>query len=289
MIITTKDRRRTLVRQLGAVLGQECPVDFEVVVSDDGSTDGTATMLAEWAGVEPRLRVTRAETSGGGSAARNRGLHQARGDLVAYCDDDDIVEPGWLAALVRSAGTADIVAGRYLPCVETSDGRLRLLHKDKNDEKVGEDGVVPPFLGFLPHAPGGCMAVWRTVASAVGGWNPAYLRGVDVEFSWRSQVAGYRLAVTPDACIRYRQRATLIATVRQHFRWGVVDARLVAAFRARGCPQAPVADVLHGVAGIMVHSWRLVADPRRRRGYLALAAHRVGRLVGSAQYRVRCI
>src|SRR5262245_13454924 len=70
--------------------------DHEIIVVDNGSTDGTAAVLASFG---DRVRVL-TEPTRGASAARNRGIRHARGRVIAFTDADCTVEPGWLAALV---------------------------------------------------------------------------------------------------------------------------------------------------------------------------------------------
>ncbi len=90
VIIPTKDRCPLLVDAIRCALGQE-GVELEVIVVDDGSSDGTGRMLERLG--EPRLRTLRNERSVGLGRARNAGLRVARGRWVAFLDDDDLWSP----------------------------------------------------------------------------------------------------------------------------------------------------------------------------------------------------
>ena len=79
-----------------SVTVQTC-ADYEVVVVDDGSTDGTAAFLA--AVPDARWRPVRNAVAGGASAARNAGVAAAQGEFVVFLDDDDELRPNALAAL----------------------------------------------------------------------------------------------------------------------------------------------------------------------------------------------
>lgn len=89
--------------------------DMEVICVDDGSTDGSAALLDELAAANPRVRVVR-RANGGVSAARNTGLAEARGEYVAFVDDDDVLEPDYLPQLLETAGKhpqADCLIGGF--------------------------------------------------------------------------------------------------------------------------------------------------------------------------------
>ncbi|MCX7370841.1 MAG: glycosyltransferase family A protein, partial [Alphaproteobacteria bacterium] len=95
VVVPSFNRATLLPETLDAILAQSVP-PLEVIVIDDGSTDGTTAMLAaRYAG---RVRVLRIENAGD-LAARNAGLREARGRLVAWCDSDDVWQPGFLAAM----------------------------------------------------------------------------------------------------------------------------------------------------------------------------------------------
>ena len=101
VIIPTRNRRQLLELTLRSVLWQR-DVDFEVIVVDDGCTDDTPQMLRDRR--DPRIRMVRHERSQGVSAARNHGIAEARGEWVAFLDDDDLWAPDKLAHQLDALG-----------------------------------------------------------------------------------------------------------------------------------------------------------------------------------------
>ena len=103
--------------QLAALAAQDYPGPFEVLVSDNGSTDGLRDHVADHPLAEKlRLRYVDASGARGPSHARNLGTAAADGDFIAYCDADDQAHPHWLRELVCRAADFDAVSGP----VETS-------------------------------------------------------------------------------------------------------------------------------------------------------------------------
>jgi hypothetical protein len=103
VVVPTHQRAELLPRLLRSVLGQS-GVDLELIVVDDGSSDGTGELLAHCH--DPRLRVLRHERSRGVAAARNSGTEAARGRWVAWCDDDDVWAPGKLTLQLQALAQA---------------------------------------------------------------------------------------------------------------------------------------------------------------------------------------
>jgi len=90
-----------LVAQLESLQGQQMP-DVEFLLIDDGSSDGSAGVLAEYARRDPRMRVLQ-QANGGPSRARNTAIAAARGRYLAFADADDVVAPDFCSALLARA------------------------------------------------------------------------------------------------------------------------------------------------------------------------------------------
>jgi glycosyltransferase involved in cell wall biosynthesis len=150
VVIPTHNRRDLLKLALHTALWQQ-DVNLEVIVVDDGSTDDTATVVA---GVEdPRVRLIRHEESQGVSAARNRGIAEARGEWIAFLDDDDLWAPDKLSSQLEAARSGHAIWA-YVGSVNI-DGSQR-VH--------GGSPPIPPeqLAALLPRwnpMPGGCSNV----------------------------------------------------------------------------------------------------------------------------------
>src|SRR5215472_9662532 len=93
VVLPTRNRPRLLARAAASVLAQDVG-SLELVVVDDASTDDTPDVLDRLTGLDERVRVVRTASPLGPCEARNRGLEEAEGELVSFCDDDDV----WLPA-----------------------------------------------------------------------------------------------------------------------------------------------------------------------------------------------
>ncbi len=123
MIIPTRDRCARLRRALRSALAQR-DIDFEVVVVDDASADGSAETVEAFD--DPRIRMVRNDVPLGESGARNQGITQARGTWMAFLDDDDVWAPDKLALQVealRMSGRGWAYGGHVV-----IDEALRVLH-----------------------------------------------------------------------------------------------------------------------------------------------------------------
>ena len=107
VVLPTHNRAGLLPRAIASVLVQ-ADVNFELIVVDDASSDGTTQYLTTLS--DPRVRVLTAQTNLGPSGARNRGLEAARAPVVAFLDSDDRYRPRRLAASVAALRDPDVVA-----------------------------------------------------------------------------------------------------------------------------------------------------------------------------------
>jgi glycosyltransferase involved in cell wall biosynthesis len=147
VVIAAYDGERFLAETLDSVLAQDHDA-VEVIVVDDGSTDGTAGVLSHYA---ERVTVIRQENAGV-SAARNRGAEEARGELIAFLDQDDVWETGMLSTQVhyleRHPDSALVYADSWvIDAMGKVRGRrssyLRYLEGDIFDDLLQRGNFIP--------------------------------------------------------------------------------------------------------------------------------------------------
>ena len=277
VIVPAHNAARFVGDQLAALAGQEVDGTWEVVVVDDGSTDAIEAAVAAWADRLPALRLTPLGSQCGASAARNRGAEAAGGQVLLYCDADDVVAPGWLAAMAAAARRAELVGG-YV------DGTALNGPAPAQRRRPYPDYRLPVLLDFLPYATSANFGIRATTLAELGGWNETYWVGGDAELCWRAQLAGRSLAFVPDAVVHYRYRRSTWATMRQVFAWGEADPGLYRDFRAAGCPRRSWSRMAASVAKVVVTAPSLLA-PSSRGEWLRRTALLAGRAVGSARRR----
>lgn len=193
--------------------------DFEVIVINDGSRDGTGEIARQHAS----CRVIDLKHAGL-SLARNAGLAAATGEIVAYTDADVRVDPDWLTYLVQPFLTSEVVAagGLSLPprddpwmahCVARAPGGPTHVLLD---DRIAE------------HVPGCNLAVRRDALRAIGGFNPIYLRaGDDVDVCWRLQARGGKIGFAPAALVWHHHRASVRGYWRQQVGYGEGQSWLI--------------------------------------------------------------
>lgn len=122
VIIPCYNAERYLGECLASVLAQSMG-DFEVLVIDDGSTDGSLAVAREAAKTDDRVRVFHQENRGV-CAARNRGLEEARGEFVTFVDGDDLLMPDALEQMLGASAGADLVVCLHQTFDERGDGAV---------------------------------------------------------------------------------------------------------------------------------------------------------------------
>ncbi len=197
---------------------------LEILVVDNGSSDGTAAVAARYP-----VRVLEETEVTSSYAARNRGLAEARGDWVAFTDVDCVADPGWLRHLLLPAPPQQVgaVAGEVL-ALESTTPVQRLV------ERYG----IMKHAVTLPHKSLPCfstanVAVRHGLLSDLHGCRDDVRYFADRALSWRLQLEGGReILFRPGAVIRHRHRRTWGALWRQ----GVQHGRGVA-FMKRTYPE----------------------------------------------------
>jgi glycosyltransferase involved in cell wall biosynthesis len=278
VVMPVRNGARHIADQLAALARQTYAADWELVVVDDCCADASVAIVERWRERLPAVRVVRTFRPRGLNHARNVGAGAARGELLAFCDADDVVVPGWLEALVSTAGSADLVGGA-MDLETLNDASIREWRPAETltDLPVGHE--------FMRYVPGGNCAIWADVAHRIG-WNESYRFGEsDREFAWRAQLAGYRLAFAPTGVVQQRYRSGVAATVRQHLRYGVGGPHLYRDFRRHGMRSPGLDGAVDVWKWLARNAPDLFRSPEQRGHWLRRASVAAGRLVGSARWR----
>lgn len=173
VLIPVRNGAHCLGAQLDALARQDVPEPWEVIVSDNGSTDGTRDLvLARRSGFPAALRLIDSGAHPGVSFARNAAIRAARADKIAICDADDVVGPQWLRGALDGLDVHDAVGGPLRRLAHPFDAESPLLPY----ESVGSDGLM-----------GGNIAMRTATVVGIGGFDATFATygREDFEFSVR--------------------------------------------------------------------------------------------------------
>ncbi len=213
VVIVTWNGRRYLDACLRAVEAQQ-GVSAEVILVDNGSTDGTAEFVRAHF---PRVRVVVLAENRGFAGGNNAGALEARGEYVAFLNNDTVADSNWLCALRAgieleacfALATSRIVYMHDPGVIDSAgDGLFRWggafkRHHGEPAELAGEAAEVFGVCG------GACMMP-KAVFDGLGGFDDDFfVSHEDVDLSYRARLRGYRCRYVPEAIVRHHGSATL--------------------------------------------------------------------------------
>lgn len=199
VVLPTYDRVGLVQGAVESVLAQT-ETDFELLVVDDGSRDGTEAVLrARYAG-EPRVRILRQENAGI-SGARSRGIEHARGRFLALLDSDDRWLPGFLRSQIELLERHPEVALAYADgrAQEQRPGRPATMRTDPDFK--APDSLQALFEGAWAYPSGWCF---RTEALRAVPFDPSLRRNEDTDLLLRLLLTGWRLVPNLEVLFAYR-------------------------------------------------------------------------------------
>jgi glycosyltransferase involved in cell wall biosynthesis len=220
--------------------------NFEFLIVDDASTDGSADAAEKWAARDPRIRLIRNPENKGQTACLNQGLSLARGRWIARQDADDLAHPSRLARQHRFLTIyPDVVLlGTNGRIIDAHDRLVGLL-----DAPLSQQGITwtSPFLNPFMHT--SVMFRADIIRDQFGGYNEDYRIAQDYEL-WTRVIATHEAANLPQRLVCYRHLATSLSKAERNVAFAEADqvsarearrvfgrsldkseARLIAAFR----------------------------------------------------------
>jgi O-antigen biosynthesis protein len=219
IVVASYDGDRTLRACLESLQRLNYP-DYEIILSDDGSTDSTPQIAFS----QPGIRYLRHEKNLGLSVARNTGIAAATGEVIAFTDSDCRADEDWLYYLVGDLVRSDFagIGGPNLLPPEDSSIAAAVM------ASPGGPAHVMLTDRQAEHIPGCNMAFYKWALVEIGGFDPIFrAAGDDVDLCWRLQHAGYKIGFSPAGFVWHFRRSTVGAYLKQQQGYGAAEALLV--------------------------------------------------------------
>jgi glycosyltransferase involved in cell wall biosynthesis len=281
VIVPCYNAEATISMQLDALANQHWSEPWEVIVSNNGSTDGTRTVIERYQERYSHFRVVDAYDWQGSAHARNVGARFATGEALAFCDADDAVAPGWVEAIGEALAKHAFVASQM------EWKKLNPPWTYRHCPKPQQDGLqvlwYPPY---LPHAGGSGLGIKRSLHDTVGGFDESLPRLMDTDYCLRVQRLGVKLHFAPNAVVHVRHRDTVSGMFHQTRLWAKYNVLLYKRYCGPGERVVrPWVRHVYAWARIVRSLPQLRSSGGRIRWLRRLSWH-VGSLQGSIRYLV---
>jgi cellulose synthase/poly-beta-1,6-N-acetylglucosamine synthase-like glycosyltransferase len=209
VIIPAYNAEKTLYSCLSALYDQSLPKrDYEIVVVDDGSTDGTSKIAKDF-NVNYLF-----QTNQGPATARNKGVHAARGNIVLFTDSDCIPEHNWIKEMVRPFGDPDVVGVKGTYKTTQTDLAARFAQAEFEDrydllKKNPSIDMIDTY----------SAAFKKDIFLQIGGFDQNFpvANNEDTDLSYRLATAGYKLVFNPAASVYHSHPDTFIKYLKLKF------------------------------------------------------------------------
>jgi glycosyltransferase involved in cell wall biosynthesis len=232
VVMAVRDAARYLGEAIESVLAQSFG-DFEFLIFDDGSRDGSPEIAQGYAKRDPRIALYRGSTSGQTFWLRE-GVSRARGEWIARMDADDLSHPERFAKQVA-------YLREHPECVALG-AKVRVIDPDRrpirdHEVPLEHEEIERALLlgaGPLPHA---VTMLRRQAVLAVGNYRPRYQRAQDVDLFLRLAEVG-RLANLPEALLEWRRHPEAVGATQAREQRSALNQVIADALRRRGCPES---------------------------------------------------
>ncbi len=233
VIIPCFNAADTIEVQLEALAQQEWLEPWEIIIADNGSTDETIKIVQSYQQRLPfgdKLKIVNASKKRGAAHARNVGASVADSEALVFCDADDEVASGWVAAMGKALCEYDLVGGRD-EHTKLNQPWLVKTYGCENGFGVGFDHP------YLPLISGNNFGVKRKLHQAIGGFDENIAILDDVDYGWRIQQQGIKPHEVEGALVHFRFRYSIKDICRRAWKMGCQEALLYKKHREMGMPQ----------------------------------------------------
>ncbi|HKP54384.1 MAG TPA: glycosyltransferase [Chloroflexia bacterium] len=217
IIVPVRNAEDTVVNCLHALLRQDIDTPYKIILVDDGSTDRTVSVAAQF----PQVKVLR-QAQKGAAAARNAGIRAASGSIVLFTDADCEPVPHWASTLVNAIRTgADGVKGAYRTRQRSLTARFVQAEYESKYRRMAHLARID----FIDTYSAGYR---RDALVEAGGFDESISAVEDQELSFRLAERGYDLRFAPEAIVYHTHADTLAKYLRKKFWIGYWKVRVVA-------------------------------------------------------------
>jgi GT2 family glycosyltransferase len=252
VVVCTYNGSRTIRKCCEGLRQLQYP-NYEIIVVNDGSTDSTAKIAAEYG-----YRLISTENMGL-SNARNLGMKAAKGEIVAYLDDDARPDPYWLQYLAATFSDTKHVGVGGPNIAPQGDGVIA--------EGISNSPGNPTHILLsdqeAEHIPGCNMAFRKEALRAINGFDPQFrIAGDDVDICWRLQQRGWTLGFSPAAMVWHHCRNSVKSYWKQQVNYGKAEALLEIKWpeKYNGVGQSNWEGRIYGNGSshiFLFHNWRI--------------------------------
>lgn len=217
IVMPTYNRSAIVAETLDSILQLDYPFDrLEVLVIDDGSKDDTPTILSRFQSKAPFAFLFFRQQNRGPAAARNLGVNKARGEFIAFTDDDCTAHPQWLNELLKGFESEQV--GAVGGAVHSRSRNIVARYQEHRQTFAANlsGAEVPPFVIT------GNSCYRRDTFLSVGGFDEQIKHpgGEDPDLSWRVVASGWMLRYTPKAVVHHLHETSVRDFYRSYYYYG---------------------------------------------------------------------
>jgi len=234
LVVIAYNEAKNIGRTLDAITSLDGLDDYEVVVVNDGSRDGTADVVRDRAARTPQIRLIDLPRNRGRGYARSTGIAAAGGELIATVDADIILPADWFVRAEAALSGHDAVGGTAVP-----DGDVAYVYQAAR--------LVPRVVGHTT-AVTGSNALYRRRVFEVVGFDPSLREGEDVALNQATAVHGLSFGTVPGLLVEHIENKSFAESLRWLFTTGTGATRQLLRYRQIRVPDLATAAFVAGLA-----------------------------------------